>query len=162
MNAITIWKLWNCGGRYYFGLHVFPPNYEIYSIASGTGKFYSKCYKVCHEAKDLKNLDHNWHVILHFWGCRFAHLTGVTIRDGVWSFNDVSWNFLSKFLSEKEILLISCLWGYVFGIFESAFQNHFGLVYYQKCLSFLMTRDFDEERISIVMGKLACWIITLW
>ena len=61
MNATTIWKLWNCGGRYYFGLHVFPPNYEIYSIASGTGKFYSKCYKVCHEAKDLKNLDHNWH-----------------------------------------------------------------------------------------------------
>ena len=58
-----------------------------------------------------------------FWRCTFAHLTGVTIRDGVWFFNDVSWNFLSKFLSEKEISLIACLWGYVFGIFESAFQN---------------------------------------
>ena len=42
-----------------------------------------------------------------------AHLTGVTIRDDVLSFDDAS----SKCLSEKEITIISYLSGYIFGTF---------------------------------------------
>ena len=55
----------------------------VNSFAGDTEKFYPKCYKVCSEAKGLKNLDHDCSMILRFEVVNqvLAHLTGATIRD---------------------------------------------------------------------------------
>ena len=78
-------------------------------------------------------------------------MTGATIRDDVLSFDDAS----SKCLSEKEIAIISYLSGYIFETFYRRIRNsksgHFGSVYCQQCLSFLIAGKCDGESISIVL-----------
>ena len=60
-------------------------------------------------------------MVLRFLVELLAHFTEVTIRDGALSCDDAN----SKFLSEKEISIISYLPGYLFGTFtgEPIFQN---------------------------------------
>ena len=62
------------------------------SFPGDTDKFDSICYKLCSEVKDLKDLDHNCSMILHFETVNqtLAHLAGATIRDDVLSFDAVS------------------------------------------------------------------------
>ena len=110
---------------------------------------------MCNEAKDLKNPDHNCSMILRFEAVNqvLAHLTGEATCDDVLSFDDAS----SKFLSEKKISVISYLLGYIFGTFYRRIRfsksGHFGSVYYQQCLSFLMAGKCDVESILIVLSE---------
>ena len=142
----------------------------VNSFAGDNEKFYPKCCKVCSAAKDLKNLDHNCSMILRFEAVNqvLAHFTGATICDVLY-FGDTS----SKCLSEKEISIISYLSGYIFGTFHRRIRfskpGHFGSVYYQQCLSFLMVGKCDgsipivlsEHRHVELLDRGGLWRVTL-
>ena len=99
-----------------------------------------KCYKVSSEAKDL----HVFSMVLRFLVELLAHLTGMTIRGGALSCDDAN----SKFLSEKEISIISYLPGYLFGTFyrrtHFSKSGYFSSVYYQHSFNFLMEGECKE------------------
>ena len=125
----------------------------VSSFVYDTEKFYPKCYKVCSEAKDFKNFDHNCSTIFRFEAINqvLAHLTGATICDDVLPFDDAS----PKCLSEKQISIISYISGYIFATLYRRIcfskPGHFASVHYQQCLSFLMTGKCDGERMPIVL-----------
>ena len=83
-------------------------------------------------------------MVLRFLVELLAHFTGVTIRDGALSCDDAN----SKFLSEKEISIISYLPGYLFGTFyrrtDFSKSGHFSSAYYQQSLTFLIAREYKE------------------
>ena len=124
----------------------------VNSFAGDNWKLYPKCYRVCGEAKELKNLDHNCSMILRFEVVN-KYLTGATIRGDVLSFDDAN----SKCLSEKEIAMISYLSGYIFGTFYRRIRFSkfvfFGSVHYQQCLRFLMVGKCNGESIPIVISE---------
>ena len=101
-------------------LHDLTPYYKLIlpvvnSLSGDTEKFYPQIYKLYSQTEDYKNLIHDCSLILSFdvFDQILAHLTGAKIHTDilVYENSDIST------LTEKDILIISYLSGYVFGTF---------------------------------------------
>ena len=87
----------------------------VNSFSGDTEKFYPQIYKLDSPAENYKNLSHDCGLILCFDVVNqiLAHLTGAKTHTDilVYENSDIST------LTEKDILIISYLSGYVFGTF---------------------------------------------
>ena len=117
-------------------LRVFLPN--VNSFAGDTGNFYPKMLQSMQRSQRPARLQYGFAVLVEL----LAHLTGTTIRDGALSCDDDN----SKFLSEKEISIISYLPGYLFGTFLQ--ENPFFKIWlFQLCVLSAVFKFFNGRRV---------------
>ena len=104
-------------------------------FAGDAENFYPKIIQSMQRSQRPARLQYGF-AVFSFIFFLLAHFTEVTIRDGALSCDDAN----SKFLSEKEISIMSYLPGYLFGTFyrrtDFSKSGYFSSVYYQQSLTF--------------------------
>ena len=112
--------------------HILP---VVNSFSGDTEKFYPQIYELYSQAEDYKNLSHDCGLSLSFDVVNqiLAHLTGSKIHSDILVYE----NSNISTLTEKDISIISCLSGYVFGTFYRRWRStksNTSSYYQQQCL----------------------------
>ena len=121
------------------------------SFRGDTEKF---CPQICKLYGKPENVNHGYSLIFSFDVVNqiLAHLTGAKFHSDI----PVYENSDILTLTEKDISIISCLSGYVFGTFYRRLhskKSYTSSYYQQQCLSFLMAGKGSGEKLPIPEHK---------